>query len=220
MQGNEKGLEEPFDQSSKSLQTIELVKKIPSYPKIDKNEKNADSAQEQIDSISSESSESEILESDGPGPELNGTTTKSAKKQQSSRKRLIRKFIFIALLDGLFMLFEILGAYFSSSIVILTDAVDLLSDIFAHMISLISLYIGAQAANQELSYGYSRADLLGGLGSVCMIWVLAGHLIYESIQKLYRHQYDIQASVMFATSTMRFFANIVLMMVLKDCFTC
>ena len=47
--------------------------------------------------------------------------------------------------------------------------------------SIIAVWIGKRAATNVLSYGYHRAEVLGAIANVILIWGLTIWLIYEAI---------------------------------------
>ena len=105
-------------------------------------------------------------------------------KQKIENKKVIHKLLFVSLFCCIFMTAEIIGGYISNSLAIMTDAAHLLSDLLGFIISICALLIGQYAPTNHLSYGYHRAEIIGALTSIILIWGLTAWLIYEAIKRL------------------------------------
>lgn len=94
-------------------------------------------------------------------------THKPHKNTQSLSKLYIVSFICF-----LFMAVEIVGGFLANSIAIMTDAAHMFSDLSGFAIAIASLFIAARPASPIMSYGYHRAEIIGALMSVALIWGL------------------------------------------------
>jgi len=79
-----------------------------------------------------------------------------------------------------FMVVEVIGGYLAGSLAIMTDAAHLLSDVAGFVISIFALYLANRRPTAHLSYGFKRAEIVGALLSVLLIWFLTGVLIWEA----------------------------------------
>jgi zinc transporter 2 len=77
----------------------------------------------------------------------------------------------------LFMIFEIIGGWFAGSLAIMTDAAHLLTDIAAMLLSIFSIHLSSKPATSKMTFGYHRAEILGALASVVLIWALVIFMI-------------------------------------------
>lgn len=68
------------------------------------------------------------------------------------------------------------------------------------MISLFSLWVGSRPATRRMSFGWYRAEVIGALTSVLLIWVVTGILLYLAIERLVEKNFEIDANVMLITS--------------------
>lgn len=125
-------------------------------------------------------------------------------------KRARRKLILASVLCVIFMIGEALGGYISSSLAIATDAAHLLTDFASFMISLFSLWVATRPATKKMSFGWYRAEVIGALTSVLMIWVVTGVLVYLAVERLIVKNFDIDAKVMLITSGMGVIVNIIM----------
>ena len=111
------------------------------------------------------------------------------------------------------MTLEFIGGLLSNSLAIMTDAAHILSDLFGLLISIVSICISYRPATSLLTYGYHRAEVIGALGSVLLIWGLAIFLIYEGVMRvLYPKKID--ALIMLITACIGLLINIVMVKVL------
>ena len=103
------------------------------------------------------------------------------KKQQDEA---IRKLTWVSVICTIFMIIEIIGGYLANSIAIMSDAAHLLSDLLGFIISIISIYISRKVAKNNMSYGYHRAEIIGALVSIVLIWALTIWLLYEATLRI------------------------------------
>lgn len=96
----------------------------------------------------------------------------------------------------------------SSSLAIATDAAHLLTDFASFMISLFSLWVGSRPATKKMSFGWYRAEVIGALTSVLMIWVVTGILVYMAVQRVIEKEFEIDAFVMLITSAIGVLVNL------------
>jgi zinc transporter 2 len=79
---------------------------------------------------------------------------------------------------------EIIGGWLANSLAIMTDAAHLLSDLLGFLLSIFALKIGQNNPTKTLSYGYQRAEVIGALTSIILIWGLTIWLIYEAVLRV------------------------------------
>ncbi|XP_044741771.1 zinc transporter 2-like isoform X2 [Chrysoperla carnea] len=125
-------------------------------------------------------------------------------------KKARRKLLIASILCVLFMVCEVVGGVLSSSLAIATDAAHLLTDFASFMISLFSLWMATRPATQRMPFGWYRAEVIGALTSVLMIWVVTGILVYMAIQRIIEDTYEIDATIMLITSGFGVLVNIVM----------
>jgi len=109
---------------------------------------------------------------------------KNAEKFKKQQDNAIRKLIWVCVICTIFMIIEIIGGYLANSIAIMSDAAHLLSDLLGFMISIISIHISRKVAKNNMSYGYHRAEIIGALVSIVLIWALTLWLLYEATLRI------------------------------------
>ncbi|XP_030443096.1 metal tolerance protein 1-like isoform X2 [Syzygium oleosum] len=138
------------------------------------------------------------------------TSSQDAKERSAS----MRKLLVAVVLCIIFMTVEVVGGIQANSLAILTDAAHLLSDVAAFAISLFSLWASGWEATPRQSYGFFRIEILGALVSIQMIWLLAGILVYEAIERLIHDTGEVKGFLMFAVSAFGLVVNIAMALLL------
>ncbi|XP_029843324.2 zinc transporter 2-like [Ixodes scapularis] len=83
------------------------------------------------------------------------------------------------------------------------------------MISLFSLWMAGRPATKRLSFGWYRAEVIGALTSVIMIWAVTGVLVYMAILRMINKEYNIQADIMLVSATVGVIVNIIMGLALQ-----
>ena len=89
------------------------------------------------------------------------------------------------MLCGILIILELFGGIYGKSLALLTDVVHLLTDVGALLVALLSLYLAGRRSTRRYTYGWHRAEVIGALFSVLIIWVLVGAVGGKSIQHFY-----------------------------------
>ena len=97
--------------------------------------------------------------------------------------RARRKLIIASILCLFFMTVEIVGGVLSNSLAIATDAAHMLTDFASFMVSLFAIWMAAKPKSQKMSFGWHRAEVLGAVVSVLMIWLVTGILVYMAAHR-------------------------------------
>jgi len=121
-----------------------------------------------------------------------------------------KKLIIASILCLLFMIGETVGGLLANSLAIATDAAHLLTDFASFMISLFSIWMASRPASKKMSFGYYRAEVIGALTSVLLIWVVTGILVLMAVQRLISGEYEIDAPIMLITAGIGVLVNIVM----------
>ncbi|XP_037958263.1 zinc transporter 2 [Teleopsis dalmanni] len=121
-----------------------------------------------------------------------------------------KKLIIASVLCLFFMICEIIGGFLSNSLAIATDAAHLLTDFASFMISLFAIWIAGRPSTQRMSFGWYRAEVIGALASVVMIWVITAILVWLAIQRLINKTYEVEAEYMLITSAIAVLFNIIM----------
>jgi zinc transporter 2 len=127
----------------------------------------------------------------------------------------IKRLIVVGAICFLFMIVEIVGGYLANSLAIMTDAAHLLSDLVSFTISIASLFIAKLPASSIMSYGYYRAEIIGALLSVSLIWGLTIWLLFEAVHRIIDPQ-EVDGQFMLVTAVFGLLCNIIMAKVLHS----
>jgi cation diffusion facilitator family transporter len=122
-----------------------------------------------------------------------------------------KKFYLIIGICSTFIIVEIIGGFMSQSIAIFTDVAHLLSDLIGFIFSLVAIILAKKKANIKFTYGFVRAEVLGALFSVVLIWGMTFWIAFEAIDRLTHREYIIvNPKIMFITSLIGLFVNLLM----------
>ena len=82
-----------------------------------------------------------------------------------------------------YFLTELIGGVYTNSLALLSDAVHLLTDLAAILLSLFALWVAARPARAGKTYGYLRAEILGALLNGLFLWVVVAFLFFEAVRR-------------------------------------
>lgn len=120
----------------------------------------------------------------------------------------------VAALSAVFIAAEFVGGFWAQSLAIMTDAGHMLSDLLSFIISIFAIRCARLPASKRLSFGYERAEVLGALTSVIILWVLTTVLVVVAIQRIVNNEHEVDADVMLITAGVGVLFNIVMGLVL------
>ena len=137
----------------------------------------------------------------------------AAPQPESQADKAKRKLLIGAGLCCTFMLAEIVGGIVSGSLAIVTDAAHMLSDVAGFLVGVIALVLTSREASEKYSFGFHRAEVLGALVSISIVWLMTGILLYEAVKRLFVPEV-VDGKVMFFIALLGVGMNFVLMSVL------
>lgn len=129
--------------------------------------------------------------------------------------KIISRLAKVCIFCSIFMIIEFVGGWVAGSLAIMTDAAHLLSDLSGFLISMVSLWIALRPADKTLTYGYHRAEVIGALSSVLIIWCLTAWLIFEAFQRIYNPR-PITGIIMLAISLCGLSFNLIMSKILTS----
>lgn len=96
-----------------------------------------------------------------------------------------RRYLSAALaLLVLYMLAEVVVAFATGSLALLSDAAHMLTDAAAIALALWAIHLAAKPANARLTFGFKRAEILSGLGNGITLLLLGAMLLVEAVRRL------------------------------------
>ena len=79
---------------------------------------------------------------------------------------------------------EIIGGIIAGSISLIGDALHNTSDAFSILIAVIAFKIGRRKSGGRYTYGFKRAELIGGFVNLILLFIAGVYLAFEGISKL------------------------------------
>lgn len=103
---------------------------------------------------------------------------------QKSVRLLILSFVINMLLS----VAEIIGGIISGSVSLIGDALHNTSDAFSILIAVIAFKIGNKKASAKYTYGFKRAEIIGGFVNLILLFISGCYLLVEGIERLINPQ--------------------------------
>jgi len=130
-------------------------------------------------------------------------------RRESTRKAK-RQLAIATVLCSIFVTGEVVGGYLSGSLAIMGDAAHMFSDLASFGVSLLVLYISDRKSTKAMTYGYHRAEALGALATLCIIWYVTGILVYLAIRRIHDQDFEIHDTTMLVVASAAVAFNILL----------
>ena len=105
---------------------------------------------------------------------------KLTKQTHNILKRLFKISIYLTIFTGI----EIFGSYTSNSVGVITIAAGLFTDLIKSVITIISILIIQNPANEVMTYGYHRSEIIASLCSILIVFVLAFWIVDDTYETL------------------------------------
>ncbi|ETV66772.1 hypothetical protein H257_16858 [Aphanomyces astaci] len=152
-------------------------------------------------------------------PLVSSPKKKSSIALSESSLRARKKLQWACLFSLVFMVAEVVGGFMAGSLAIMTDAAHLLSDVAGFCISLFAIWVQTLPASSKMTFGFHRAEILGAIVSVLVIWVLTGFLVYAAIERFQdaisdSPQEHVDGKLMFIVAVLGLVVNLALMKIL------
>ncbi|KAF2363753.1 Cation efflux protein [Trinorchestia longiramus] len=135
-------------------------------------------------------------------------------KAYNSSRPAITKLLIAAVLCTIFMVLEVVGGYLANSIAVMSDAAHMFSDLSSFLVSLAAIYLSTRPASKKMNFGYHRAEILGAMISVLLIWLITGVLVYAAVERVITMDFEVEADIMIIIAAIGVVMNIVLGLVL------
>ncbi|OWF34059.1 probable zinc transporter protein DDB_G0283629 [Mizuhopecten yessoensis] len=149
-------------------------------------------------------------------PEMSGWHCHTQVKPEHD-KVARNQLIAVCVLCALFMIGEAVGGVLSDSLALFTDVLHLGSDLVSFLISLLAIYLSKKPATKTMSFGYHRAEVLGALFSVFIIWLVTGVLCYMAVERITGGHYtSVKPDEMLVTASLGVMFNVVMGLVLHS----
>ncbi|WMS44923.1 cation diffusion facilitator family transporter [Acuticoccus sp. MNP-M23] len=96
-----------------------------------------------------------------------------------------RRVIFAVLVNVLLTVAQVIGGLFSGSLSLIADALHNLSDAAALGIAFVARKIARRPANETMTFGYQRAEVVAALINYTTLIILSIFLAYEAVMRMF-----------------------------------
>ena len=125
------------------------------------------------------------------------------------------KKLMVALgLTTTFLIVEVVAAFITQSLALLSDAAHMFTDVAALAIALAAIKIGKKAADDKRTFGYQRFEILAALFNAVMLFVVAIYIVYEAYQR-FTNPAEIQSVEMMIVAVIGLVINLISMKILS-----
>jgi cobalt-zinc-cadmium efflux system protein len=104
-----------------------------------------------------------------------------------------RTFIAGIVLNGIYVIAEVIAGLLTNSVALLSDAGHNLSDVASLALSLFAFRLARVKPTEKFTYGYQKTTILAALTNSVVLLIAIGILGYESISRLYKPE-EVQGS--------------------------
>jgi cobalt-zinc-cadmium efflux system protein len=118
------------------------------------------------------------------------------------------------LLNTVIAAVEVAGGILSGSLALYSDALHNLSDAFATFIAYMATLIGRKKANQKLTFGYKRIEILAALTNAVILIVVSIFLLKEAWVR-WNHPEPIDSRIMLVVAMIGLLANVYALLILR-----
>merc|ERR1719410_1613402 len=88
------------------------------------------------------------------------------------------------------------------------------SDLASFGVSLLVLYVSERKATKNMTFGYHRAEALGAMATLCIIWYVTGILVYLAVRRIHDNDFEIHETAMVVVASCAVVFNILLGLIL------
>lgn len=117
-------------------------------------------------------------------------------------------------LTSSFMIAEVIGAFITGSLALLSDAAHMMTDALAMAISLVAIQIAKRPADRKRTFGYARFEILAAAFNALLLFAVAFYILYEAYQRL-QAPAEIQSTGMLVIAVLGLLVNLISMRLLS-----
>lgn len=117
-------------------------------------------------------------------------------------------------LTATFLVVEVVGALWTNSLALLSDAAHMGTDVLALAISLVAVRMSRRPADAKRTYGYARMEAIGALVNGGLLFLVAAYILWEAIGR-FREPPHVASTVMLVVAVAGLLVNLVSMRLLQ-----
>lgn len=113
-----------------------------------------------------------------------------------------------------FLVVEVVGAFWTNSLALLSDAAHMATDTLALMIALVAVRLSRRPPDAKRTYGYARLEALGAMINGGMLFVVAAYILWEAVAR-FRQPQEIASTGMLVIAAIGLGINLISMRLLR-----
>lgn len=117
-------------------------------------------------------------------------------------------------LTSLFLLVEVVGAFWTNSLALLSDAAHMATDTLALMIALVAVRLSRRPPDAKRTYGYARLEAIGAVANGGLLFLVGAYILWEAAAR-FRQPQDIASIGMLWVAVFGLLVNLVAMRLLS-----
>lgn len=126
-----------------------------------------------------------------------------------------KKLIIALVLTSTFLVVEVVAAFITQSLALLSDAAHMFTDAAALAIALVAIKIGQKPADNKRTFGYQRFEILAALFNALMLFAVAIYILYEAYLRMSQPP-EIQSVGMLIVATIGLVINLISLKILMS----
>ncbi|MBX9400420.1 cation diffusion facilitator family transporter [Lysobacter sp. BMK333-48F3] len=117
-------------------------------------------------------------------------------------------------LTGGFLIAEVVGAFLTGSLALLSDAAHMGTDTLALSIALVAVRLARRPPDARRSYGYARMEAMGAMVNGLLLFGVAGYILWEAAAR-FREPSEIATTGMLIVAALGLVVNLIAMRLLR-----
>lgn len=117
-------------------------------------------------------------------------------------------------LTGTFLFAEIIGAFLTGSLALLSDAAHMATDTLGLTIALVAVRLSRRPPDARRTYGYARLEALGALANGALLFGVAIYILIEAVQR-FNQPVEVGSSGMLIIAFLGLIVNLIAMRLLR-----
>lgn len=134
-------------------------------------------------------------------------------KNKKVHAAAMKKLVIVSIVSVFFITAQLIGGFMAGSIAIFTDSAHLASDMLGFAISMMALTLGQRGSTHDYSFGWHRAEVIGTMISISVIWIMTIWLVGEATKRFFMPP-QVKGGIMLVVAIMGLFFNLIQMRIL------
>lgn len=113
-----------------------------------------------------------------------------------------------------FLVAEVIGAFVTNSLALLSDAAHMATDVIALAISLVAVRLSRKPPDAKRTYGYARMEAIGAMINGGLLFLVAGYILWEAVGR-FQQPAEVASTGMLVIASLGLIVNLIAMRLLK-----